>query len=226
MTNVITWFKNVLKLSRNYHVKDIHTQVTHQQNLRETNVTITSDTEISIGLNKMNCVWIETKKREENLKEGQAMGELFLIDKEHSINSMTVLTDYNDCWNIFFFMIIRNSEKYIVKAEINDRGIVLVIIKQLVIVEGNKLFNWLEKDTSYQVERTKFFECIPEVGNEEDRIEDIVNDISRQELFNMNIYKSLRMLRNWYRLDEQPQVDQLIKQFNDDYENSPLQMFT
>ncbi|RHZ61359.1 hypothetical protein Glove_348g40 [Diversispora epigaea] len=232
MSNVVTWFKNALELPRDYHVKDIHTQVTHQQNLREANVTITGGADISIGPSETDCVWIETKKKEEDFKEGQAVGELFLLDKSYSINSMVVLTDCNDRWSIFFFATL--GDRSIVKAKIDDRGIALAIIKQYVIVEGNKFFNWLGKDASYQVEvdvssplqkRMKFSERIPEAGNEEDRMEDIVDDMSRQELFNMDIRKSLMMLRNLCRLDEQPQVDKLIRQFSDDYENPPPQMF-
>ncbi|CAG8620449.1 6711_t:CDS:2, partial [Diversispora eburnea] len=234
MSNIVTWFKNALKLPRDYHVKDIHTQVTHQQNLPEANVTITGGADISIGPSETDCVWIETKKKEEDFKEGQAVGELFLIDKNHPINSMVVLTDCNDRWSIFFFATLgdRNDEKCIVKAKIDDRGIALAIIKQYVIVEGNKFFKWLGKDASYQVEvdvssplqkRIKFFEYIPE-ADDNNKIKE-VGDMSRQESLNIDIRKGLTMLRNWCRLDEQPQVDKLIRQFSDDYENPPPQMF-
>ncbi|CAG8477453.1 15933_t:CDS:1 [Acaulospora morrowiae] len=222
MHDVKTWIKNSLGLSRNFRVKDIH--------IREANVTLTGGADISIGPTETDCVWIEAKKRKEDFKKGQAMGELLLLDKLNPINSMTVLTDCNDNWNVFFFVKVGDkNEKCIVKSKIGDRGIALAVIKLFVLEEGNNLFNWLGWDVEYQVKvdlpaplqkRTKFFEHIPEAYNE-DRIADIVGDMSRQELFNMDIRRGLKMLRNLCRLDEQPQIDRLIRQFSDDYEDPP-----
>ncbi len=51
------------------------------------------------------------------------MGELFLIDKLHPTNVMTVLMDCNDNWIIYFFMKIKD-EQYIAMSRINNRHIV------------------------------------------------------------------------------------------------------
>jgi len=71
----------------------------------------------------------------EDFKEGQVMGELFLINKLHLTNAMTVLTDCNDNWIIYFFMKIKD-EQYIATSRINNHHTALVIIKQFVLEEG------------------------------------------------------------------------------------------
>jgi hypothetical protein len=43
---------------------------------------------------------------------------------------------------------------------------------------------------------------------------DIVDDMSEKELFNMTVCKRLMLVRDFCRLDEQSQADQLIKQFS------------
>jgi hypothetical protein len=72
--------------------------------------------------------------------------------------------------------------------------------------------------------KAKFLDHISEVS--EDRMSDMVGDMSEQELFNMTVRKRLMLVRDFCRLDEQPQVDQLIGQFSDNYENPPSMMFT
>ncbi|CAI2191961.1 9350_t:CDS:2, partial [Funneliformis geosporum] len=74
MQDVEKWFKNVLSLPRNFHVKDVHKQVTYQRHLRGANTIITGGADISVGPSETACVWIETKKTLEDFKEGQAMG--------------------------------------------------------------------------------------------------------------------------------------------------------
>ncbi|CAI2182465.1 9724_t:CDS:2, partial [Funneliformis geosporum] len=86
MQVVEKWFKNVLSLPRNFHVKDVHKQVNFQRHLRGANTIITGGADISVGPSDTACVWIETKK---TLEDFQAMGELFLIDKLHPTNAMT-----------------------------------------------------------------------------------------------------------------------------------------
>ncbi|CAG8692090.1 6375_t:CDS:2, partial [Ambispora leptoticha] len=124
-----------------------------------------------------------------------------------------------------------DSVQCIAKSKIGDRGTALAIIKQFVLEEGINLSAWTGKEVIYSVDKlallqkkTKFLERIPE--DDETRMADMVDDMSEQELFNMTARKRLRMLRNWCRLDEQPQVDQLIRQFSDDYEKLSPMMFT
>ncbi|CAI2186917.1 6350_t:CDS:2 [Funneliformis geosporum] len=133
----------------------------------------------------MDDIEIKTVK---DFKEGQAMGELFLIDKLHPTNAITVLTDCNDNWIIYFFLKI-NEEQYMATSRIDDRKI---------------------KSITETVDA---------------RMADMVSDMSEQELYNMTARKRLMLVRDYCRLDEQLQVDQLIRQFSDNYENPPLMMF-
>ena len=71
--------------------------------------------------------------------------------------------------------------------------------------------------------KIKFLESITEADDV--RMADMVGDMSEQKLFNMTARKKLMLVRNYCRLDEQPQVDQLIRQFSDNYENPPPMMF-
>ncbi|CAG8604457.1 6322_t:CDS:2 [Paraglomus brasilianum] len=77
MPDVKRWFKNVLNLPRNTHVKDIHTQVKHQRHLQGANITIMGGSNISVGPSLTPCIWIETKKSVEDFIEGQAIGATF-----------------------------------------------------------------------------------------------------------------------------------------------------
>src|SRR3954469_20412662 len=128
MDNVERWFKAVLSLTRGYHVKDVHTDKNYQCHLRGANVTLAGGADISIGASQTPCVWIETKKTAEDFRVGQAVGELFIIDKLCPTNAMTVLTDCNDHWNIYFFL-EEDNKPYIVSCNIRDRGVALAIIK-------------------------------------------------------------------------------------------------
>ena len=151
MNDVETWFKNALNLPRGFHVKDVHTQKNYQCHLRGANVTLVGGADISIGPSGTSCVWIKTKKTAEDFKEGQAIGELFLIDKLHPINAMTVLTDCNDHWNIYFFLVTDDKKQYIVTCNIRDRGVALVIIKESVLEEGTFLNELLGNKITYEV---------------------------------------------------------------------------
>ena len=73
--------------------------------------------------------------------------------------------------------------------------------------------------------KAKFYECIYEADNE-DRMADMVDDMSEQEVFNMTVRKRLMLVRDFCRPDEQPKVDQLIRQFSDNYESPSSMMFT
>ena len=56
-------------------------QKNYQRHLRGANVTLSGGADISIGASQKPCVWIETKKTVEDFRVGQALGELFIIDK-------------------------------------------------------------------------------------------------------------------------------------------------
>ncbi|CAG8555294.1 16876_t:CDS:2 [Funneliformis caledonium] len=225
MKEVVKWFKNVLKLPRDCQVKDIHTQIKNQTHLESANTIITGGSDISIGPSATSVIWIETKIDFNDFKKGQAMGELFLIDKLHPTHSMTVLTDCKDNWILFFFLKIDN-EQTIAVCEINNRGVALTIIKQFVLEETNRLNGWIGKLVTHTtisapplLKKTKFLERI-EIN--EDRMSEIIDDLSEQELFNMDIRNKLRVLKDYVKLDEQRQLDHLISHFNDDYEVPPM----
>jgi hypothetical protein len=189
-----------------------------QIHLEGANTIIKGGGDISIGPSATPVVWIETKIKLTDFKESQAIGELFLIDKLHPTHSMTVLTDCGDNWILFFFLIVDNEQTMPV-CKINNRGVALAVIKQIVLEETNRLNGWLGKSVTHTtisvpplLNKTKFFERI-EIN--EDRISEIVNDLSEQELFNMDIRNRLRLLRDYVGLEEQQQVDQFISHFND-----------
>ncbi|CAG8580291.1 1130_t:CDS:2, partial [Acaulospora colombiana] len=77
MPEVKKWFKKALNLPRGFYVKDVHTQI-QERHLKSSNITLRGGIEISIGASDNDCVWIETKKKKEDFKEGQAIGELFI----------------------------------------------------------------------------------------------------------------------------------------------------
>ena len=172
MSEVEKWFKKALDLPRGFHIKDVHTQ-NYQRNLQTANVILTGGTDISIGPSATSCIWIETKKNKENFKLGQVIGELLIIDNEYAPRPMSVLTDCNDNWIIFFFFGTENQEHYLASSIINDRSIALAIIKQFVLDEGRTYLELLGKNITYQAnlpeplkKRAKFLPPIPEEDNE------------------------------------------------------------
>jgi hypothetical protein len=105
-------------------------QKNYQRHLRGAN---TGGADISIESSGTAYVWIETKKTAEDFQEGQIIVELFLIDKLYPMNAMI---DFNDHWNIYFFLTTEDKKQNIVTCNIRDRGIALAIIKQFVLEEG------------------------------------------------------------------------------------------
>jgi hypothetical protein len=222
MENVVNWFTKALALPRNFSIKDSHKQAKHQIYLHA-NTTITGIGDISIGPTNTPCVWVETKKNRKYFKQGQAMAELFLLDKVYLLNSLVVLTDCNDEWIIYCFLKI-DEEICLSISEISNRDTALAIIKQFVLAEGEFLHNSMGKHVNYEStlpmplqKKIKFSEQIP--GNEDDRIADMLDKMSEQELFNMSMRRRLRALRDICNVDQIPHVDQFIKLFSDDYEN-------
>ncbi|CAG8681838.1 1043_t:CDS:2, partial [Acaulospora morrowiae] len=61
------------------------------------NVISTGGSVIFIGPSNTPCVWVKFKKTKDNYKEGQAIGELFLLDKRYPTYSMkkAKFTDYD-----------------------------------------------------------------------------------------------------------------------------------
>jgi hypothetical protein len=231
MKEVKKWFKSVLNLPRGFEVDDIHNKVKNQRRLQMSNITLTGGSDISIGPSGTGCVWVEVKKTEEDCKECQAIGELMLADNIHVLNTMIVSTECNNHWAIFYFM-KKDEDQCIANCKINDRGIALAIIKQFILGEGILHASWTGKYVDYPIKtvqplqkKTKFREYIVRTDDGDAVMDDIVDEMSETEIFNMNARKKLSKLREWCKLDERPYVDHMIRQFNDDYESQPPLMY-
>ncbi|RHZ56109.1 hypothetical protein Glove_406g95 [Diversispora epigaea] len=232
MSEVVEWFKNALNLSEDFHVQDIHTQTSYSRHIKSANVTLTGGADVSIGPSGTPCVWVETKKKKENLKEGQAIGELFIIDKLYPTIAMSVLTDCKDNWIIYYFSETKNKKRHLTSSKFENRGIALAIIKQFVLGEWESV-NQLagpnilyQTDLSIPLRKRAKLESIPEEAVD-DRISDLIDDMTDKELFNMSMRKRLILAKNFVKIEEQPIIDQFIRQFSDDYEipPPPPQMF-
>ncbi|CAG8575198.1 4965_t:CDS:2 [Gigaspora rosea] len=170
MSEVEEWFKNALNLPKGFHVKDIHTR-NYQRHLQTANIVLTGGTDISVGPSATSCVWIKVKKSKENFKIGQAISELLILDNVYAPRPMSVLTDCNDNWIIFFFFGTENKEHhYLASSTIYNRSIALAIIRQFVLNEGRNYLELLGKSITYQTnlseplkKRVKF---LPEEDNE------------------------------------------------------------
>ncbi|CAI2187839.1 18938_t:CDS:2, partial [Funneliformis geosporum] len=227
MDDVTEWFTKILKLPKGFKIEDIHAKTKYQRRLRMANVTLTGGSDISMGPSGTGCVWVEVKKAEKDCKESQAIGELLLADAMHILHTMVVLTDCNDYWNIFYFM-EKDNEQCIANCNIGDRSIAFAVIQQFILKEGIAHASWTGKFIDYSVKsilplerRAKFLEYVTKTDDHEDRMMDIINDMSDKEKFNMNARKKLMTLRECCKLDEQPYVDQMIRNFSDDYQAPP-----
>ncbi|RIB14915.1 hypothetical protein C2G38_2094502, partial [Gigaspora rosea] len=156
------------QMSERFHVKDIHTR-NYQRHLQTANVVLTGGADISVGPSATSCVWIKIKKSKENFKIGQAIGELLILDNVYAPRPMSVLTDCNDNWIIFFFFGTENKEHSLASSTIHNRSIALAIIRQFVLHEGRTYLELLGKSITYQTnlseplkKRVKFLHSIPE----------------------------------------------------------------
>ncbi|RHZ78642.1 hypothetical protein Glove_158g101 [Diversispora epigaea] len=210
MSEVVEWFKNALDLSEDFYVQDIHTQTSYSRHIKSTDV--------SIGPSGTPCVWVETKKKKkkENLKEGQAIGELFIIDKLYPTIAMSVLTDCKDNWVIYYFSEAKNKQQHLISSKFENRGIALAIIKQFVLGEWESVNQLAGPNILYQtnlsipLRKKAKLESIPEkvVDN---RISDVINDMTDKELFNMSMRNRLILAKNFVRIEEQPIIlDNLV----------------
>ncbi|KAF0555618.1 hypothetical protein F8M41_016994 [Gigaspora margarita] len=137
---------------------------------------------------------------------------------------MSVLTDCNDNWIIFFFFGIENKEHYFTSSTIHDHNIALAIIRQFVLNEGSTFLKFFGESIIYQTnlseplkKSVKFLPSIPEEDDE--RMADMIDDMTEKELYNMKMRKRLKSVKSIVRIEEHPIIDQLISQFSDDYEN-------
>ncbi|CAG8756573.1 4816_t:CDS:1, partial [Acaulospora morrowiae] len=229
MPEVEKWFKKALNLPRGFNVKDVHTQI-EERHLKSSNITLRGGTDISIGASNNDCIWIKTKKKKEDFKEGQAIGELFIVDNKAVSKSMCVFTDCNDSWNIYFFMKTENQQ-YLASSEINDRSIALAIIREFALDEGKFIHSEIGKHVTYQVnlpeplkKKARLLEHIPEEFD--DRMADLIDDMSEKELFNMSMRNRLRLAKSFVKIEEQPIIDEYIRQFSDDYDPPTSLMFS
>jgi hypothetical protein len=187
MEDVVNWFTKALAFPRNFSIKDNHKQEKHQKYLQGAKTTITGAGDKSIDPSNTPCVWVETKKNRVYFKQGQAMAELFLLDKLYPLNSLVVLTDCNDDWIIYCLLKI-DGEVCLSTSEISNRGTALAIIKQFVLAEREFLHNSMGKHVNYEAilpthlqKKIKFSEQISENEND-DRIADMYDEMSEQEL--------------------------------------------
>lgn len=117
----------------------------------------------------------------------------------------------------------RNNNQVIAICNINNYRHALAIIKQFVLQEANNFQVWAGSKINKEVSfippfehKTKFLKC-NEI-DEDDRMVELSEEMTELELFNMFIHRRLKILRDFYDLKEQKQVDQLIRNFNNDYE--------
>ncbi|RHZ52560.1 hypothetical protein Glove_460g15 [Diversispora epigaea] len=229
MSEVVEWFKDALNLSEDFHVRDVHNRSGYNRHIPSANVTLTGGTDISIGPSATPCVWVETKKRKENFKEGQAIGELFLIDKLYPTKSMSVLTDCKDNWMIYFFSETEDKKRHLTSSKIDSHGIALAIIKQFVLDEWKTVRNVAGPNIIYQTNlpapltKKIKLESIPD--EVDDRMADVIDNMTGKELLNMSMRNRLKFVKSIIRIEEQPIIDQFIRQFSDDYENPPPLMY-
>ncbi|RHZ72500.1 hypothetical protein Glove_242g60 [Diversispora epigaea] len=232
MSKVEKWFNNVLNLPREFHAKNVHTKK-NKLELQNANVILIGGTDISIEVSGNPGIWIETKKRKENFKMDQAIEKLMIMNRYSVLNPMSVLTDYNDNWIIFFFLRTEGN-KYLATSEIDDHGIALAIIKQFILNKGETIHKVLGKSITYKVDlsepltrRTKFYETITEKVDFDNRMTDLIDDMTEKELYNMSMQKKLIIAKNIIKRNEHSILDKLISKFSDNYEISPppSQMF-
>ncbi|CAG8597842.1 678_t:CDS:2 [Acaulospora morrowiae] len=221
MPEVEKWFKKALNLPGGFHVKDVHTQI-KERHLISSNITLRGGTDISIKISANDCVWIETKKKMEDFKEGQAIGKLFIVDNISVTKSMYVLTDCNDNWIIYFFMKTENHQ-YLASSKINDRSITLAIIREFALDEGKFIHSEIGRLVTYEANlpeplKRKAIMDEPIPVEVDDRMADLIDDMTEKELFNMSMRKRLRLAKSFVKREEHPIIDEYIRQFSDDYD--------
>ncbi|CAG8473074.1 21266_t:CDS:2 [Dentiscutata erythropus] len=203
MQDVKDWFKIELNLGEDYTVEDVH-----------------KDTKNEVTLNKAYTILRELKS------EGyQVKGKLLIANANIGLDVLIVLTDCNEKWSLFF--IIKEEEQYfIVIAKIDDRGKALGIINDFVLEQGVK-FNKILGTNLRAVENdeikigplSKKAKYIEVVEFCDERMLDIIPDMTDDELKRMNTRWRLRMLEKSIPINEKPIIQRYISAFSDDYEN-------
>ncbi|CAJ0645990.1 4489_t:CDS:2 [Entrophospora sp. SA101] len=232
MQDVKNWFENILKLGEYYFVEDVHKSTKKEVTLDKARTILQCGTDICIGPSLTGCVYVETKKSLQGLlilEESQAKGELLIANANVALDVLIVLTDCNEKWTIFFITKVENpvEQYYIVTAVIDDRGKALSIIKHFVLEQGSKLDNIIgmnKRESSEKIiniegplsKKAKFREAVIFC---DERMLDMIPDMTEDELFRMKMRWELKMLEKLVRMDEKPIIQQYISAFSDDYEN-------
>ncbi|CAG8464799.1 6656_t:CDS:2 [Diversispora eburnea] len=116
------------------------------------------------------------------------------------------------------------KKQHLTSSKINNHGIALAIIKQFVLDEWKTVRDVVEPNIIYQTNlpfpltKKIKLEHIPE--EVDDRMSDVIDNMTEKELFNMSMRKRLKLAKILVSIEEQPIIDQFISQFSDDYENS------
>ncbi|CAG8547314.1 8529_t:CDS:2 [Ambispora leptoticha] len=231
MLNVKNWFKNVLNLGEYYSVEDVHKSTKKEVTLDKARTILRGGFDICIGPSLTGCVYVETKKplQELKLEESQAKGELLIANADVALDVLVVLTDCNEKWTIFFITKVENpvEQYFIVTAVIDDRGKALSLIKRFVLEQGNKLDGIigtnkresLEENINIEGPLSKKAKFREDVTFCDERMLDMIPDMTEDELFRMKMRWELKMLEKSVRMDEKPIIQQYMSAFSDDYKN-------
>nr|CAG8588609.1 8135_t:CDS:2 [Entrophospora candida] len=230
MQDVKNWFKNVLNLGEYYSVEDVHNSTKKEVTLNKACTILRGGTDICIGPSLTGCVYVKTKKSLQGSKlEHQAKGELLIANADVALDVLVVLTDCNEKWTIFFITKVESpvEQYFIVTAVIDDHGIALSIIKHFVLEQGSKfdsIMGMNKRESSEKFiniegplsKKAKFREAVIFC---DERMLDMIPDMTEDELFRMKMRWQLKMLEKSAKIDEKPIIQQYISAFSDDYEN-------
>ncbi|CAG8640786.1 14498_t:CDS:2 [Cetraspora pellucida] len=239
MQDVKNWFKNVLNLEEGYSIEDVHKSTKKEVTLDKARTILRSGFDIAIGPSRTECIYIETKKKLQELKaeEAQAKGELLIANADVALDVLVVLTDCNDRWTFFF---ITKSEEgsvekyYIVTAYIDNREKALGLIKAFVIEQGiqfDKIMGTnkrsLEKEEiNVRGPFSKKAKFIEDVEFCDERMLDMIPDMTDNELRRMFTRWRLRALEKSVPISEKPIIQQYISEYSDDYEKHVTSIYS
>ncbi|CAH1767280.1 6575_t:CDS:2, partial [Entrophospora sp. SA101] len=232
MQDVKNWFKNVLNLGEYYSIEDVHKSTKKEVTLNKACTILQGGTDICICPSLTGCVYVETKKslQGSKLEEYQAKGELLIANADVALDILVILTDCNEKWTIFFITKVENpvEQYFIVTAVIDDRGKALLsIIKCFVLEQGSKFDSIMGMNKRESLKKfiniegplskkAKFREAVIFC---DERMLDMIPDMTEDELFRMKMRWELKMLEKSANIDEKPIIQQYISAFSDDYEN-------
>ncbi|CAG8517207.1 14505_t:CDS:2, partial [Dentiscutata heterogama] len=204
MQDVKDWFRIVLNLG-DYSVEDVHKDTKKEVTLDKAHTILRGGFDISIGPDITGCVYIKTKKLIQELKsdECQAKGELLIANANIELDVLIVLTDL---LGIIKDFVLEQGIKYNKMLGSNLRAAEKEEIK----------IGPLSKKAKYR-EVVEF--C-------DERMFDIIPDMTDDELNRMNTRWGLRMLEKSVPINDKPIIQRYISAFSDDYENYETTMYS